>query len=119
MKNIRPVILDKYSDSTQFKKMSDHIYKRLEDNSIRIALTCDLEDEEDSQYPLEDLLDKFFVNCTDYFEENKKDRTLSFEVEGSLENIEDDYANILELSKLIGKHVYNKEVDGYLQLVIE
>jgi len=32
---------------------------------------------------------------------------------------EEDYANILSVSKTIGKRVYNKEIDGLIKLIIE
>ena len=112
-------MLEKYQDSSKFIRLSENIYKQLSDNSIRIALSCSLEDDEDSQYPLEDILDKYYVNCTDYFEEDEDARIISFELEGSLENETEDLANITEVSKLIGKRVYNVEEDGGINLVIE
>jgi len=120
MKNIRSIMLEKYLDASLFEKLTEHIYKQRTDGSIRIALSCELEEGEDGQYPLSDILDKYYVNCTDYIEEKQDGgvRTYSFELEGSLGN-EEDYKNILEVSKLIGKRVYNKEVDGFIELFIE
>jgi len=120
MKNIHPIMLDKYLNGSQFQKIDEHIYKQLSDGSIRIALSCQLEGDEDSQYLLEDILDKYCVNCADYIEEKQSGdtRMYSFELEGSLGNGK-DYQNILEVSKLIGKRVYNKEIDGRAKLFIE
>ncbi|MBO5576654.1 MAG: hypothetical protein J5956_10230 [Ruminococcus sp.] len=68
-----------------------------------------------SQYPLEDILDKFFCECCDdYLEENTNDRVNSY-VEFGSEDIED----IKSLRSIIGKHVYNKQEGEYIELVIE
>ena len=68
-----------------------------------------------SQYPLEDILDKFFCECCDdYLEENTNDRVNSY-VEFGSEDIED----IKSLRSIIGKHVYNKQEGEYIDLVIE
>jgi hypothetical protein len=74
----------------KYKEINENVYKNLSDGNFRIALCCELEKEEDSQYPLEDILDKYYVNCTDYFEEknDRAVRTLIFELEGSLNDNE-------------------------------
>lgn len=68
-----------------------------------------------SQYPLEDMLDKFRCYCLDdYPEENTKDLVNAY-----IEFASDDIKNIEDLLTIIGKHVYNK-VDGeYVKLIIE
>ena len=121
MKNINSIVLEKYQDSTQFEKIDERIYKQRSNGSYRIALACELEDGESAQYPLEDLLDKYYVNCTDYFEETQINdlRTLSFELEGSLDVEDEDHANIIAVSKIIGKRVYNEEKEGLIRLIIE
>jgi hypothetical protein len=58
-----------------------------------------------SQYPLEDILDKFNCFCTDnYEEENMNDAKNSYQ-EFASKKLE----NIRNLTTIIGKHVYNKE----------
>lgn len=60
-----------------------------------------------SQYPIEDVLDKFYCYCSDdYIAENESDPVNSY-YEFASEDIED----IRDLRTIIGKHVYNKE-DG-------
>ena len=72
-------------------------------------------DEIISQYPLEDILNKFNCFCTDnYNEENKIDSNNSYQEFGS-KRIED----IRKLMVIIGKHVYNKESNGKIELIIE
>ncbi|MCR5836463.1 MAG: hypothetical protein K6G88_08145 [Lachnospiraceae bacterium] len=68
-----------------------------------------------SQYPLEDILDKYYVYCGDFYEkENEMDKENSY-VEFASCSIE-DIRNVLTL---IGKHVYNKEDGDYIFLKIE
>ena len=68
-----------------------------------------------SQYPLEDILDKFFVYCEDMYEkENENDKNHSY-VEFASEKIEE----IRNLLSIIGKHVYNKLEGEYVYLKIE
>ena len=68
-----------------------------------------------SQYPLEDILDKFLVHVSDFYEDlNKEGLVMCYQEFASpkLENIE-------SLREIIGKHVYNKEEDGRIKLIIE
>lgn len=73
-----------------------------------------------SQYPLEDVLDKFLVHISDFYKkENDKSDSLCYQ-EFASPNIE----QIKKLRKIIGKHVYNKEYVGddgrtYIKLAIE
>lgn len=68
-----------------------------------------------SQYPLEDILDKYFLYVNDdYIEENAGDPVNSY-VEFASEDIED----IRSALEILGKHVYNFEEDGYIKLRIE
>lgn len=121
MKNIKAIVLEKYNDSMRYRKVNENVYKNLSDGNFRITISCELEKDEDSQYPLEDILDKYYVNCTDYYGEknNGTIKSIIFELEGSLNDNEDNYDNIMELSKIIGKRVYNKEENGYIKLIIE
>ena len=68
-----------------------------------------------SQYPLEDILDKFGCYCGDNYEkENEEDPVNSY-----VEFVSDNIEEIENLLTIIGKHVYNK-IDGeYVKLVIE
>ena len=68
-----------------------------------------------SQYPLEDVLDKFYCYVSDYYESLNLAQSQSCYLELASSNLED----IRQLQSIIGKHVYNKEIDGYVQLIIE
>lgn len=120
MKNINFIKLEKYNDAAQFKKISECIYQNLVKENYSTTISCVLEEGEDNQYPLEDILDKYFVNCTDFFEEKTKNEitTLSLELE-TLSCDSDDYNSIVEISRLVGKRVYNKNNDDGIELIIE
>ena len=72
-----------------------------------------------SQYPLEDILDKYLVVAEDFYEKENEESFTTCYQEFSGKNIE----NVRELLEIVGKHVYNKEIekDGevYVDLVIE
>lgn len=74
-----------------------------------------MEDGEDTQYPLEDVLNQYYVNCTEVMEEKEEagKRIYIFEVEG--ENAE----NIKSIAGLVGKRVYNYNDGNYIKLGIE
>lgn len=68
-----------------------------------------------SQYPLEDILEKFGCYCgDDYTKENEEDLNNSY-----IEFVGDSIEEIENLLSIIGKHVYNKEDGEYVKLIIE
>ena len=68
-----------------------------------------------SQYPLEDILDEFFVYCYDsYDKENETDKVNSY-----IEFASDDIEDIRKVLSIIGKHVYNQTEGDYDILKIE
>ena len=68
-----------------------------------------------SQYPLEDILEKFGCYCRDdYTKENEEDLVNSY-----IEFVGDSIEEIENLLAIIGKHVYNKEDGEYVKLIIE
>ena len=125
MKNIKSVTqLKKYSASA-YTLVSDGIYSH--QGEYVTALSFEQEPEfgegrnaaEISQYPLEDLLDRFMVYVSDYFEEYNVPETETCLLEFSGDSKED----IAGLRTIIGRHVYNRErvSDGkrYVDLIIE
>ncbi len=137
MKNIQNYDAEKYIKigllsvfkKSAYKKLEDGIYEHKEDDEILYVTSLSFEQEPEyeegefaddiSQYPLEDILDKFLCHISDFYED--------FNVAGSktcyLEFAAMDIEDIRELRTIIGKHVYNKDVeeDGeiYSELVIE
>ena len=126
MKIINSLILDKYSNAERYTVIEDCIYKDItggvggsmgitNEPVYCVTLYSELEENEDTQYPLEDILDKHYVNCTDVMEEKIEDgkRVFIFEVEGeSLESIK-------EIAELAGKRVFNYEEGAYIKLGVE
>ncbi len=127
MKIIKALKLDKYNDSARYTPYEGFIYKDatggvggkmgITSGSVYcVTLYAELEDdEEDTQYPLEDLLDKYLVNCTEVMEEKEEagKRIFIFEIEGTDEN------SVKQIADLVGKRVYNYEDGDYVKLGIE
>ena len=68
-----------------------------------------------SQYPLEDILDEFLCHISDFYEDLNTEQSQVCVQEFASPDLED----IRKLRTIIGKHVFNKEIDGYIKLVIE
>ena len=121
MNNIRLLHLDKY-DSNEFELIDNFIYRDLRNGNFCLALSFELEKDEDTQNPLEDILEKYCVNITDFFEVNEEDGvyTISIEIEGSLCDNEENLFNVKNLLEIVGKRVHNKVTpDGLFDLIIE
>lgn len=71
--------------------------------------------EEISQYPLEDILEKFFCYVSDDYEEENAEDPKNCYVEFASEDIGD----IRDILTIVGKHVYNKDNGEYVDLIIE
>ncbi|MFC3158013.1 hypothetical protein ACFOEQ_05460 [Chryseobacterium arachidis] len=65
MKNIQLTQLDKYKENPNYELTEGNIYKDIEENHYVFSLSYELEENEDSQYPLEDILDKFYLHVSD------------------------------------------------------
>lgn len=120
MKNIQLAQLDKYNGNPNYEFVEGNIYKDLEEDHYVFALSYELEDEEDSQYPLEDILDKFYLHVSDFIDEDKYDteREVTLELGGDVDDVKE------AISTIIGKRVYNEEFDDEkgvtrVRLVIE
>lgn len=121
MKNISFYDAEKYK-TEEYLKVSENIYKIGDEfvTSLSFEQEPELNEGETpddiSQYPLEDVLDKFYVYVNDFYEElnEQSEKICYLEFAGS--EIED----IKGLLTIIGKHVYNKEdEEGYIDLIIE
>lgn len=130
MKNIHFVQQEKYNDTTKYRQVSDFIYESLHDAEDGLVsngdfVTClsftleeELNELEERQYPLEDILNKYLAHVSDYFldDEDSIEMILELCTADSLEKMQ-------ELVKIIGKRVYNKDVEEngntYEELIIE
>lgn len=122
MKNIQLLSLEKYKNEQLYQLIEQGVYKNLKDNSYRVAFSFELEGEEieDSQYPLEDILDKYTVHVSDFIDSDENEPHI-MKVELSGTNLKD----LKEATLMEGKRVYNQayvnEKDGekYIKLIIE
>ena len=120
MKNIKNYNAEKYSKKGLFKK-SDYkeiekgIYEKVNGKdkvivtSLSFVQETKLDEGKDSsdisQYPLEDVLDKFSCHVSDFYEELNSKATDTCYLEFGASKID----NIKKLRTIIGKHVYNSE----------
>ena len=130
MKNIQIYTAEKYNTS-EYVEVKSNIYKThdsfMDQDAFVTSLSFEQEPEFEegsdssdiSQYPLEDVLDKYYVAVSDFYEDlnDGSSNTCYLELSGeSLEDIE----NLLEI---VGKHVYNREEESdgktYIKLIIE
>lgn len=107
MKNIQLEKLGKYQGNPNFAWIEGTIYKDLEEDHYVVALSYELEETEDSQYPLEDILDKFYLHVSDFIDEAAfySSKSVVLELAGSLEDVKQ------AIDALIGKRVYNEEFE--------
>jgi hypothetical protein len=104
MKNFRIIEVENLKNSTRYELIEDHIYNDLKDDggfsTHRIAMTMELEDGENNQYPLEDLLDKYYVHVEEFLEsQNENEPRYIFG--GELDDIQ-------KFKSLIGKRAFNE-----------
>ena len=124
MKNISAFKASKYS-TKDYELLEDDIYRC--GGVCVITLQFQQEPEMDegsssadiSQYPLEDILDRFNVHISDFYDSENKCAKVKCCLEFASRKIE----NIRKLKSIIGKRVYNKVVtkngDDFVELVIE
>lgn len=124
MKKIQNYNATKYMN-VGYSLVEDGIYKIEVDEetlyvtSLTFMQEVELDEGKDaseiSQYPLEDLLDKFYCHISDFYENLNLAQSQNCYLEFASPDLED----IKQLRSIIGKHVYNKEIDGYVKLIIE
>ncbi|MDR0514284.1 MAG: hypothetical protein LBG81_03870 [Coriobacteriaceae bacterium] len=124
MKDIKALYLEKYNDKDRFSEAGEGVFRDLQDTRdtcYRIALSYELEEGDSGQYPLEDVLDKYYLYVSDFLgtdiDSLKPGDTVTLELGGE----EDD---VRKATALAGKRVYNTyytKEDGkeYAKLVIE
>lgn len=103
MINIQFAHFDKFNNDPNYSNIEENIYKSQDDYSFGIHY--ELEEGEDSQYPLEDILDKFYLYVSDFKDEDSfaVSRNPTIELSGELEDIK------AATDAIIGKRVYNQE----------
>jgi len=125
MKDIKLLKLDKYNDLSHYQMIEEGIYKDLRDadnTNCRIALSFELENGESKQYPLEDILNKYYLHVSDFLKDINNStenilNVLKLELAGELDDIRN-------AKFIIGKRVYNEsfikdDEKIYIRLLIE
>ncbi len=124
MKQIENYNANKYN-SDMYSEIESGVYEAKEDGKSFYVTSLSFVQEPEfnegananyiTQYPLEDVLDKFYCHISDFFEELNTVGSQKCYQEFASPDLED----IRNLRSLIGKHVYNKEIEGYIKLIIE
>ncbi len=128
MKDIKDFCSIKYSNNgkkNEYKLIEKGIYEKVNGKSkLYVTSLSFIQEpiygegnsaEEISQYPLEDILDKFYCHISDFYDElNTKESKSCY-----LEFASYDKKDIMDLRGIIGKHVYNKTVGTEVKLIIE
>ncbi len=120
MKNIELFLSDKYEDSS-YKQITEGIFEKK--GAFFTSFSFDQEPEYEegsssdniSQYPLEDLLDKYNVYVSDFYEELNDGSTNTCYLEFCASDIDD----IEKIHEILGKHVFNKEIEENGELVVD
>lgn len=111
MTNISLIKMLKYENTSKYKLIEDGIYEDLnddEDAKYRMTISYELQpDNTNNQYPLEDILDKYLMHVSDFYEaENEQGSTVFLtELGGYIENMK-------EAKEIIGKKVFNRDFIG-------
>ena len=125
MKEIKNYDASKY-ETEAYKKLAEGIYETMDEDDEALYVTSlsfvqepELGEGENaadiSQYPLEDILDKFYCHISDFYEDlNREDSQVCYQEFGS-----PDLQDVQNLRSIIGKHVYNKEEGELVKLIIE
>ncbi|MCM1165115.1 MAG: hypothetical protein NC299_05680 [Lachnospiraceae bacterium] len=120
MKDIKSFNAPKYG-SEEYSPVGEGVYKNGDDYVASLSFVQEPEFGEGanaaeiSQYPLEDILDKFMCYVSDFYEElnTANSQTCYLEFSGSAEDLRELCA------ALIGKHAYNKSDGQRVKLCIE
>lgn len=124
MKQIENYAAKKYENGN-YKKVDEGIYETDQNGQVLFVTSLSFIQEPEydegdnagliSQYPLEDILDKYSCYISDYYDElNTEDSQICYQEFAGMEA-----ENIRNLRGIIGKHVYNQEDGGTIKLVIE
>ena len=117
MKNITSVVLSKYQDNQKYQGVENGIYKDLINKRYVITLRFELEENENSQYPLEDILNKYYLNCTDHIKFDDDANVLEAEVEDGNDDDFESLEVIKKIAALVDKRVYNREYNDGISLL--
>lgn len=122
MKNISLDSNSKYENTELYEFVENGIYKDLNDDDdakYRITISYELtSNETNNQYPLEDVLDKYYLHVSDFLEKENDSNSNKFkrELGGTLDDV-------IKAKEIIGKKIFNcdylDEGQVRVKLVIE
>ena len=125
MKNIQNYNAAKYIKTgfsslfqkSDYKKINDGIYEYKKGNETLYVTSLSFVQEPEfeegdsaaniSQYPLEDILDKFYCHISDFYEDLNVSESRTCYLEFAAMDLDD----IKKLRSITGKHVYNQEYE--------
>lgn len=112
---IESVKLEKYNNKIAYELIETGIYHNLITDKYVITLKTEIENKYNTQYPLNDLLEKYYVNCTEHtvIEEVGNKVFYTFEIES------EEREPIYEFKSFIGKTAYNYLEGGFELLGFE
>lgn len=117
MKIIKAIENEKYNNAIRFIRYDGAIFEGLNEwneTAFFVTIYSELEDNENTQYPLDDIMDDYRVTCR-CVEEKEVDNKKILIFEAESEEIE----NIRLLIQLVGKRVYNSYNGDFRELIIE
>jgi hypothetical protein len=108
MKNISLEKCQKHENSELYEFVENGIYKDLNDEDdakYRMTISYELEsDDSSNQYPLEDVLDKYYLHVSSSVasENNAESNEFKLELGGDLDDIK-------KAKEIIGKRIFNRD----------
>lgn len=101
MKDIRIIEQKKYADVYHYQFIETSIYRDLsdqDDTCFRMTISFELEEGESTQYPLEDLLDEYYLHVSDFIASDANSCT-TIELAGELDGIRDAKSLLVKTSQ--------------------
>ena len=109
MKNISLEKSLKYKNTDLYELVENGIYKDLtdEDNAkYRITISYELDsNDSNNQYPLEDVLDKYYLHVSDFLESENNSESNEFKLE-----LGGDLNDVKKSKEIIGKRIFNRDL---------
>ena len=117
MKNISLEKCQKYENADLYELDENGIYKDLtdeDDAKYRMTISYELEsDDSNNQYPLEDVLDKYYLHVSDFLESENNSESNKYKLE-----LGGDLNDIKKSKEIIGKRIFNRDFldDGQVRV---
>lgn len=119
MKNLTSIILEKYQDINNYQMIENNgifIYMNKHNEKYYTAFSCELENDETVNYPLDDILDKYYLNCVSI---ELHYPNFIFEVEYSNGNGLVNLEGLKKVQEINNKSVFLEKLDDKFRLRIK